>query len=143
MSINFFWTSSEKHRQGFQNCIINFQTNILRKNFFLLWIKLCIFQPVNIKQKIFENLVGNFKQRCQNCILRVQWNSLRNFSFWKKKFFWSFLDFEKKCFVFYAKIFWQGCQNCNLRVRRILLLFKKAWTCPVRIVNSQRKKSTY
>ena len=58
-----------------------------------------------------------FEPRCENCILRVQSNTLVEL-FYSKNFF---LDFEQNFFAIWVKTFRQGCQNCILSVQKNVL----------------------
>ena len=74
---------------------------------------------VDFEQKILGLSAENFRQGCQNYILRVPRNFLRENNFFgKNQFFKSFQDYERKNFGPMPKNFLWGCQNCILRVQR-------------------------
>ena len=72
----------------------------------------------DIEQKIFGILSNVYQLGCQNCILRVQKNSLSWISFAKVvEFCLSISDFQTKKSCFLAEKYRHVCQKCILTVR--------------------------
>ena len=66
----------------------------------------------------------NFRQGCQYCILRIR-DIWRKVFCWRRLFFYSFSEIERKNLGLLAQFFWQGCHNCIIRVHRDVMRKKQ------------------
>ena len=111
-SKNTFFLKETKKSAGLSKLPSTSQENFLRKTVFFLIFDFLIIFGLGEKNWTFGK---NFRQGCQNWIVRVQRNIFRkNSFFWWKDIFLIIWGFWAKNFRLLAKFFQKGCQNLVL-----------------------------
>ena len=129
---NFFAFSSETFWHGFQNCILRVHWNTSGINF---WDIICSnFLSLGLWPKILQHysefffglLAILFRQVCQNCLLFVLKNSLRQcFFLGKNVYVLTLWDTDWKNFGHLSNIFGRGFPKSFLREQRYKLSKKR------------------